>query len=702
LIFANCITLALDAPSLDQQSDMVVILGYIDLFFNAVFIIEAALKVIANGFIFGEHAYLNDSWNKLDFLIILVSCLSLGLQDASLRSLRVVFNTIIEAMPALGNVMVLASLVWILFAILGLHLFCGSFWKCNDGYLSKAQCTGSFKDPRTQATVPRVWGNADFNFDNFGVALYTMFVIATLDDWQVVMWQAVDSTNPGDAPVKDNNIGIAFFFIVFVVCGSFFATSLFVGEIVHTYSRISDSEGLMLTEDEKQWAVAVRDKMEIVREKQAAAAGKSGKVLEIEPEFLPPGHGKKKPSCGCVHKIRMTVYGGIMHPWFDNAMMTVILANMLVMAATFYKEPGWYETILRLANTVFSYIFIVEMFFKLIGLGFSQYVGDVWNKLDGSIVLISIAGMFGGMGSSVSLLRSLRVLRVLRLIKGVKGLRSLASTLYLSIPSLGNVGIMLLLILYIYAVLGLNLFFNVKHGQHINKDVNFETFFPAIITLVRAITFDGWRGLMTDLMVSEPDCDSSIEVDNCGSWMAVPFFFSFITLGNFLMINIFTAVILRNFADAAMDEGLAGEGFLSQSMFKMNQLDEYLGEFQRRYRVYRRRKEKPVWLYSSWDHSINPAYCPECGTIPCMVQQFDPVLEVMVSPHMPIPGASVAQNRSEAFKAGMDNDRDKDTLAKAANQLFDAEDVDGDALLDSDEFKAAYDKWEKEQNKIAV
>merc|ERR1712178_190255 len=99
--------------------------------------------------------------------------------------------------------------------------------------------------------------------------------------------------------------------------------------------------------------------------------------------------------------------------------------------------------------------------------------------------------MVGGLGSSVSLLRSLRVLRVLRLIKGVPGLRSIATTLYLSIPSLGNVGIMLLLILYVYAVLGMNLFYEVKHQQHITKDVNFETFWPAIVTLTRAITFDG-------------------------------------------------------------------------------------------------------------------------------------------------------------------------------------------------------------------
>jgi hypothetical protein len=118
-----------------------------------------------------------------------------------------------------------------------------------------------------------------------------------------------------------------------------------------------------------------------------------------------------------------------------------------------------------------------------------------------------------------------------------------------------------------------------------------------------------------------------------------------------------------------MDEGLAGDGFLSQSMFKMQQLDAYIGEFQRRYRVFRRRKEEPVWLYSSWDHSINPAYCPECGTIPCMAQQFDPVLEIMCSPHMKLVDNNIGGGK--ATKKRLRADLDPVGIQAVANELFD-------------------------------
>merc|ERR1719487_413229 len=122
-------------------------------------------------------------------------------------------------MPALGNVMLLALIVWMLFAILGLHLFCGCFYSCMSydaaaqvygigySYHTQAECTGTYVDEHTNVVMTRVWKNADFNFDNIFNALYTMFVIATLDDWQHVMWQAIDSPmKAGGPPIKDNNI----------------------------------------------------------------------------------------------------------------------------------------------------------------------------------------------------------------------------------------------------------------------------------------------------------------------------------------------------------------------------------------------------------------------------------------------------------------------------------------------------------------
>merc|ERR1711988_367686 len=85
-----------------------------------------------------------------------------------------------------------------------------------------------------------------------------------------------------------------------------------------------------------------------------------------------------------------------------------------------------------------------------------------------------------------------------------------------------------------------------------------------------------------------PGC--SEELENCGSWLAVPYFILFTIVGTFCMVNIFTAVILLNFQSAAMDEGLADMGFVSAAMFKMQRVDELVKDLQDRFKIYKSKK----------------------------------------------------------------------------------------------------------------
>lgn len=80
-----------------------------------------------------------------------------------------------------------------------------------------------------------------------------------------------------------------------------------------------------------------------------------------------------------------------------------------------------------------------------------------------------------------------------------------------------------------------------------------------------------------------------------------------------------------------------------------------------------------------------------------MAQQFDPVLECMVSPHMKLVQPYTSQPVSRVGTAQRPQSRDLDPagIEAVANELFDSADLDGDGLLDSDEFKAAYAKWEQ-------
>ena len=99
-------------------------------------------------------------------------------------------------------------------------------------------------------------------------------------------------------------------------------------------------------------------------------------------------------------------------------------------------------------------------------------------------------------------LRVMRVLRVLRLVKELKGLRDLVMTLVISVPALFNVGCLLGLVMFMYAVLGLNVFTYVKQSGAISADRNFESFGNAMLLLFQCLTGDNWSGMMIDSMVS--------------------------------------------------------------------------------------------------------------------------------------------------------------------------------------------------------
>ena len=91
---------------------------------------------------------------------------------------------------------------------------------------------------------------------------------------------------------------------------------------------------------------------------------------------------------------------------------------------------------------------------------------------------------------SPTLLRVVRVFRIgriLRLIKAAKGIRKLLFALMVSLPALFNIGALLALITFIYAIIGMTIFGHVKHAGALNDQVNFETFARAMQLLFRYI-----------------------------------------------------------------------------------------------------------------------------------------------------------------------------------------------------------------------
>ena len=154
-----------------------------------------------------------------------------------------------------------------------------------------------------------------------------------------------------------------------------------------------------------------------------------------------------------------------------------------------------------------------------------------------------------------------RILRILRLLRHAHGLRNLMVTMILSFPSLLNIGTLLALVIFIYAVLGVNLFtFLVRDRQHpflglgmaenfgsgITDSQNFVSFGNAFLLLFQCLTGDGWTRYMADATIDPSSGLCSEAEGNCGSTLAIPYFISFQIIGVFVLVNLIVAVILEN------------------------------------------------------------------------------------------------------------------------------------------------------------
>ena len=82
-----------------------------------------------------------------------------------------------------------------------------------------------------------------------------------------------------------------------------------------------------------------------------------------------------------------------------------------------------------------------------------------------------------------------------------------------------------------------------------NTHANFESFGNALLLLFVCMTGDSWSAMMDDAMVTRAEgCDPSMVPTNCGSWVAMPYFISFLVIANFIFLNLVVAIVLENFS----------------------------------------------------------------------------------------------------------------------------------------------------------
>jgi hypothetical protein len=145
----------------------------------------------------------------------------------------------------------------------------------------------------------------------------------------------------------------------------------------------------------------------------------------------------------------------------------------------------------------------MEVIIKNLAIGPRLYFNDGWNTFDFVIVLGSMTGVFVSSQTTIqikgatSVFRAFRIMRIIRLIKrGSNSLNLIFNTFVITLHSLVNIGGLLLMFIYMYTILGMMIFGNMKRNGIMNDYINFENFTNGFITLFVMATGDSWHSTM--------------------------------------------------------------------------------------------------------------------------------------------------------------------------------------------------------------
>ncbi|XP_063073038.1 voltage-dependent L-type calcium channel subunit alpha-1C isoform X4 [Engraulis encrasicolus] len=587
-ILLSSISLAAEDP-VTTESDRNRILGYADYVFTGIFTIEIILKMTAYGAFLHKGSFCRNYFNILDLVVVSVSLISSWIQSSAinvvkiLRVLRVlrplrainrakglkhVVQCVFVAIRTIGNIVIVTTLLQFMFACIGVQLFKGKFYTCTDNSKqTQADCRGSFilyKDGNVgkPQRERRMWENSAFNFDDVLQGMMALFAVSTFEGWPGLLYKAIDSHAEDVGPIYNYRVIISIFFIIYIIIIAFFMMNIFVGFVIVTFQEQGEQEYKNCELDKNQ--------------RQCVEYALKARPLR---RYIP-----KNP-------YQYKVWYVVNSSYFEYLMFTLILLNTICLAMQHHGQLPAFNKAMNILNMLFTGLFTVEMILKLIAFKPRGYFSDPWNVFDFLIVIGSIIDVIlseinptaesshhstvvrpmGLQNSednariSITFFRLFRVMRLVKLLSRGEGIRTLLWTFIKSFQALPYVALLIVMLFFIYAVIGMQMFGKIalRDNTEINRNNNFQTFPQAVLLLFRCATGEAWQEIMLACAPKKP-CEKESEGPDCGSQFAIIYFVSFYMLCAFLIINLFVAVIMDNFDYLTRDWSILGPHHLDE------------------------------------------------------------------------------------------------------------------------------------------
>ncbi|XP_055380450.1 voltage-dependent calcium channel type A subunit alpha-1 isoform X7 [Condylostylus longicornis] len=587
VICLSSIALAAEDP-VNEDSPRNQILNYFDYCFTCVFTIEMLLKVVDLGIILHPGSYLREFWNIMDAVVVICAGVSIGFDMSgssagqnlstikSLRVLRVlrplktikrvpklkaVFDCVVNSLKNVINILIVYILFQFIFSVIGVQLFNGKFFYCSDESKHTAiECQGSFFKYDEDEVLPkkedRIWRTRSFHYDNVAVAMLTLFAVQTGEGWPQVLQNSMAATYEDRGPIQNFRIEMSIFYIVYFIVFPFFFVNIFVALIIITFQEQGEAE-LQDGEIDKN-------------QKSCIDFTIGARPLE---RYMP----KNRDS------FKYKVWRIVVSTPFEYFIMMLIVFNTLLLMMKVYTPPvpnkayhqqgDIYEKSLRYINMGFTGMFSVETVLKIIGFGIKNFFKDPWNIFDLITVVGSIIDAlwmeFGSSSINVGFLRLFRAARLIKLLRQGYTIRILLWTFVQSFKALPYVCLLIAMLFFIYAIIGMQVFGNIKLStpeQSITRHNNFQSFVQGLMLLFRCATGEAWPNIMLACLKGRP-CDERAGKEpheTCGSTLAYAYFVSFIFFCSFLMLNLFVAVIMDNFDYLTRDSSILGAHHLDE------------------------------------------------------------------------------------------------------------------------------------------
>ncbi|XP_055973805.1 voltage-dependent L-type calcium channel subunit alpha-1C isoform X3 [Sorex fumeus] len=587
-ILLSSISLAAEDP-VQQTSFRNYILGNADYVFTSIFTLEIILKMTAYGAFLHKGSFCRNYFNILDLLVVSVSLISFGIQSSAinvvkiLRVLRVlrplrainrakglkhVVQCVFVAIRTIGNIVIVTTLLQFMFACIGVQLFKGKLYTCSDSSKqTEAECKGNYityKDGEVDHPIiqPRSWENSKFDFDNVLAAMMALFTVSTFEGWPELLYRSIDSHTEDKGPIYNYRVEISIFFIIYIIIIAFFMMNIFVGFVIVTFQEQGEQEYKNCELDKNQ--------------RQCVEYALKARPLR---RYIPKNQHQYK------------VWYVVNSTYFEYLMFVLILLNTICLAMQHYGQSCLFKIAMNILNMLFTGLFTVEMILKLIAFKPKGYFSDPWNVFDFLIVIGSIIDVILSETNptehtqcspfmnaeensriSITFFRLFRVMRLVKLLSRGEGIRTLLWTFIKSFQALPYVALLIVMLFFIYAVIGMQVFGKIALNDttEINRNNNFQTFPQAVLLLFRCATGEAWQDIMLACMPgkkcapeSEPGNSTEGETP-CGSSFAVFYFISFYMLCAFLIINLFVAVIMDNFDYLTRDWSILGPHHLDE------------------------------------------------------------------------------------------------------------------------------------------